>query len=110
MNNFDKTLRRKRVKLQTLSKATGLNLTYLTNLRAGRKDNVTLRVAFKISQFLGVSVEELFGDMINISKIRKLPTGADGLTFEQRIALKKQQRDADNKESVRDDAGSGDSV
>lgn len=103
--NFEKILRKKRVRLQNLAKATGLNLTYLTNLKAGRKKNITLRVAFKISHVLQTSVEELFGDIVDMSKSRKLPTGKDGLTFSERLALKKQQRDASNKDSVRGDAG-----
>ncbi len=99
-NNFDRILRKKRIKLKLLAKATGLNLTYLTNIRSGKKDNFTLRVAFKISRVLEESVEDLFGDMINVGKLKKLPTGKDGLTLTERLALKKQQRNASNQDTV----------
>lgn len=59
-NNFSTILGRKRLKISTVAKETGISRTTLTNLYYGRSKQVTLDVMNKLCSCLNCDVGELF--------------------------------------------------
>ncbi|MGJ3947199.1 helix-turn-helix domain-containing protein [Levilactobacillus brevis] len=59
LNNFSKILGAKLLKIEDVSKATGISRTTLTNLYYKRQNNVELNTLKKICDFLQVPLSEL---------------------------------------------------
>lgn len=60
-NKIKDILRDRNMKATELAKASGLSDSYLNRVMSGAISNVTLPTAFKISNALDMTVEEIFG-------------------------------------------------
>ena len=62
---------KKNITLYRLSKITGINRPYLTQLENNKKFNPSLSTMYKIANALNVKVDDLFYSQLDIKKLKK---------------------------------------
>lgn len=61
----------KNISIYKLSKITGINRSYLTQLENNKKFNPTLKVVYKIANALDVKVDDLFYSELDIDNLKE---------------------------------------
>ena len=62
---------KKNITIYRLSKMTGINRPYLTQLENNKKFNPSLKIMYKIANALEVKVDDLFYSELDLNKLKK---------------------------------------